>query len=216
MDVHPIKNGINRYWSIPISNHYGWYLWQPASMLKLLGSCEALNTVGLLGYRSVQAPWLEGFWANLTFCLRLKSFRSSTHWFYHVLTIFSTQRVWKPKHAKQGYKQTPKFCSVLHTFCAVWITDVFTGPNPRLCVHCSSAQQSCRAELIPLQLRKWCALNPFSHFPMKNWVTIIFPMKTATTTPPVRHVHHLLLDLSKKGPTCRNLHLSTNVTYVYV
>ena len=80
-----------------------------------------------------------------------------------MLTIFSTQRVWKPKHAKQGYKQTPKFCSVLHTFCAVWITDVFTGPNPRLCVHCSSAQQSCRAELIPLQLRKWCALNPFSH-----------------------------------------------------
>ena len=42
---------------------------------------------------------------------------------------------------------------------------IFTGPNPRLCVHCSSAQQSCRAELIPLQLRKWCALNPFARLP---------------------------------------------------
>lgn len=48
-------------------------------------------------------------------------------------------------------------------------------------------------------------------------VTIIFPMKTAPTTPPVRHVHHLLLDLSKKGAVCRNRHLSTNVTYyIYI
>ena len=42
------------------------------------------------------ACWVEGlfrrhgskaFGANQSFCLRLKSFHGSTHWFYHVLTM---------------------------------------------------------------------------------------------------------------------------------